>query len=195
MTIACRGIHFTIATRLKLVSTSAIAGSIRDDTLQQVAHHLQVTANARRDPVERDLFGRSSYNRYYYAAFLLVRSVLAEMRDEWGKMAHASMPEVLTSEVCRILDKGRKKADKVGDMELSRQCHRAIKAAKELACLMRASSATRVVADYHPEILVNFVHGERFTLNEVGITEAHQWPEKAKAWLGEIHGAWRQLDD
>lgn len=163
--------------------------------MQQVAHHLQVRAIALHDSVERDLFGRSSYNRYYYATFLCVRAALVQMRSEWGRMAHASLPEVLTAEVCKVLDKGRKKADKVGDMELARQCSRAIKAAKELASLMRESSATRVVADYHPEILVNFVHGERFTLNEVGITDAHQWPEKARAWLGDIQGAWRQLDD
>ena len=163
--------------------------------VQKVAHHLQVKAVALEDPVERDLFGRSSYNRYYYATFLSVRAVLAEMRSEWGEMAHASLPEVLTAKVCNTLGKGRKKADKMGDMELVRQCNRAIKAAKELALLMRTSSATRVVADYHPEILISFVHGERFTLNEVGITEAHQWPEKAKAWLVDIQGAWNQLDD
>jgi hypothetical protein len=165
-----------------------------ESPVQQVARHLQVTAIALHDPVERDLFGRSSYNRYYYATFLRVREVLAQMRSEWGRMAHASLPEVLTAEVCRTLVKGRAKADKMGDMELVRQCSRAIKAAKELSSLMRASSATRVVADYHPEILVSFVHGERFTLNEIGITEAHQWPEKAQAWLGEIQDAWRQLD-
>lgn len=161
--------------------------------MQQVARHLQITAMGLVDPLERDLFGRSSYNRYYYATFLCVRAVLVRLRPEWSRMAHASLPEVLTVEVCKTLKKGRDRADRLGDMELVWQCSRAIKAAKELAALMRSSSATRVVADYHPEILVNFVHGERFSLNEVGITEAHQWPERAQAWLTDIEGAWSQV--
>lgn len=163
--------------------------------MQQVGLHLQVTAVGLTDVVERDLFGRSSYNRYYYATFLCVRRVLAQMRPEWAFIAHATLPEVLRGQITKDLSRGRNRARKMDDDELARQCARAIKAASELADLLRSSSATRVVADYHPEIAVDFVRGDRFTLNEVGITEAHQWPERALVWIDEISSAWRQIDD
>ncbi len=167
----------------------------RGGGLQQVGLHLQVKAVGLTDRVERDLFGRSSYNRYYYATFLCVRRVLAQMRPQWAFVAHAKLPEVLKGQIIKDLTKRRQRARKMDDDELVRQCSRAIKAASELADLLRASSATRVVADYHPEIAVDFVRGDRFTLNEVGITEAHQWPERALVWIEEVSSAWRQVDD
>lgn len=163
--------------------------------MEVVANLLQVTALKCMNADERDLFGRSSYNRYYYAAFLCVRKVLAQLRPEWGELAHASYPDLLTGRVLKVLSDGRKKAQKLQDKELVSQCSRAIAAARALALLMKASSATRNVADYHPEILVNFVHTDRFTLNNVDITEAHQWPERAKAWASNIDDVWRQLND
>lgn len=162
--------------------------------MEVVAHHLQVTALGRGDAMERDLFGRSSYNRYYYATFLCVRQVLRQLRPEWDELPHADYPKVLLGAVLKVLDNGRQRAQKLQDNELVTQCSRAIVAARELARLMTASSTTRKVADYHPEILVNFVHGDRFTLNNVDVTEAHQWPQRAKAWATEISAAWRQVN-
>lgn len=161
--------------------------------MEIVAHHLQVTALARGDAAERDLFGRSSYNRYYYATFLCVREVLAQLRPEWGELPHAAYPEVLVGTVSKVLSAGRSRALKLQDKELVQQCSRAIVAAKELSNLMKASSVTRKVADYNPEIPVNFAHVDRFSLNNVDVTEAHQWPQRAKAWAMEIGAAWRQL--
>lgn len=168
---------------------------IEDTNVHVVAHHLQIHAISITDSQARDLFGRSSYNRYYYATFLLVRSTLVQMRPEWGRAAHASIPEILTTSICRVLNQGRVRARKLGDMEMERRCHRAIKAARDLAHLMHESSATRVVADYQPEITVNFLHASRFSLNNVEITDAHQWPDRAAAWLHEIYGTWVQIND
>lgn len=172
--------------------TDWLGGSGGD--VEVVAHHLQMIALARRNVAERDSFGRSSYNRYYYAAFLCVRQVLAQLRSEWETLPHATYPEVLTGKVLKVLSDGRKQAQKMQDRDLVSQCSRAIVAARELAHLMRKSSVTRKVADYHPEILVNFAHVDRFTLNSVDITEAHQWPARAKAWAREIENAWRQVN-
>lgn len=162
--------------------------------MKVVAHHLQVTALKSENVTARDLFGRSSYNRYYYATFLIVRKVLAQLRSEWGSLPHAAYPELLQGRVNTVLVNGRQKAQKMQDAELVNQCQRALVAARELAALMRASSAIRVVADYHPEIPVNFSHSDRFALNNVDITEAHQWPERAEAWAREIESAWRQVN-
>jgi hypothetical protein len=120
--------------------------------------------------------------------------VLAQLRPEWGRLPHAAYPELLVGTILKVLSNGRKQAQKIQDRDLVSQCSRAVVAAKELARLMSASSATRKVADYHPEIPVNFVHADRFTLNSVEITEAHHWPERAKAWAREIEDAWRQVN-
>lgn len=162
--------------------------------MEVVAHHLQVTAIGWKDPTERDLFGRSSYNRYYYAAFLSVRQVLARLRPEWAALAHATFPEVLTGKILKTLSTGRNKAQRVRDGDLVSQCQRAIAASNELAKLLRSSYAIRVIADYNPEILVDFAHADRFKLNDVDITEAHQWPERAKVWASEIERAWKQVN-
>jgi hypothetical protein len=161
--------------------------------VEVVAHHLQVTAIGWANPTERDQFGRSSYNRYYYATFLSVREVLMRLRPEWSALAHATYPEVLKGKISKALSKGRNHAQKVQDKDLVRQCHRAIVASNDLAKLLKASYAIRLIADYNPEILVDFVHASRFTLNNVEITEAHQWPERAKTWAYEIERAWRQV--
>lgn len=161
--------------------------------MEVVAHHLQVTAIRWGNPAERDLFGRSSYNRYYYAAFLNVRQVLVQLKPEWRRLAHASYPEILTGRIVQILSRGRYQALRVQDSGLVNQCQRAIAASKGLATLLKAGYAIRVIADYSPEVLVDFVHANRFSLNNVEISEAHQWPERAKAWAREIENAWRQV--
>lgn len=162
--------------------------------MEVVAHYLQVTALAKHDATERDLFGRSSYNRYYYSAFLSVRQMLARLDPSWGRLPHADYPGLLRGQISTVLSKGRKKAMKLQDQGLISQCSRASEAARNLANLMASGNATRVVADYQPEIPVNFSFSGRFTLNSVDITEAHQWPERAKAWAKEVENAWRQLD-
>lgn len=120
--------------------------------------------------------------------------MLSGLRAEWGMLPHAAYPELLTGKVLRSLRTGCRQAERVQDKELVRQCTQAIAAAHDLAQLMKASSAIRKVADYNPEILVKFAHTHRFTLNNVEITEAHQWPERGKVWATSIESAWRQLD-
>ncbi|MBB2804731.1 hypothetical protein [Xanthomonas arboricola] len=162
--------------------------------MEVVAHYLQLAALQWGDAAERDMFGRSSYNRYYYAAFLCVRGVVGGLRPEWTELPHAAYPELLVGKISQSISKGRQRAQKLQDRELVIQFQRASVAARELAALMRASSATRKVADYNPEVAVNFVHADRFSLNDVDITEAHQWPERARAWAREIEAAWKQMD-
>ena len=160
--------------------------------LEQVAHHLQLEANRRRANADGDLFARTAYNRYYYAVFLCARNLLTTLNTDWSNMAHASYPGVLKGAVKDDIDRGKQKAKKIKDYDLTNLCSRATNALFELAEIMSKGNATRIVADYHPEIQIDFLSSARFQLNNIDITEAHQWPDKARLLISIIQEAWNQ---
>lgn len=163
--------------------------------METVGHHLQKEALARANATESDQFGRSAYNRYYYATFLRVRQMIMALDSKWSQLPHADYPAVLRGAVKKKLQDGRKKAVRVSDTEVMGACSKAISAASEIASLMEMASATRVVADYNPHIPVNFMPNGRFSLNNINITDAHQWFHKADGWSSVIESAWSQLDE
>jgi hypothetical protein len=161
--------------------------------MEVVAHHLQLEAVRRTIQQESDQFGRSSYNRYYYATFLRVRKMMSALDAGWSQLPHASYPATLRGAVKKKLQEGRKKALKVGDHEVVAACAKAISAASEIASLMESASATRVVADYNPQIPVTFLENGRFSLNNINITDAHDWPVKADTWSSIVEKTWVNL--
>lgn len=161
--------------------------------MQVVGRYLQVEAVRLSDAGDKDLFGRSSYNRYYYASFLRVRTLLQEIHGDSDKLPHASYPEFLVGNVARSLKDGRRAAQRAGDQTLVTMCNRAIAATAELARLLRDGYATRVVADYEPDERIVFTAQNRFQLASVDITTAHQWPEMASALSEAIQSAWKQI--
>lgn len=85
--------------------------------MEVVALHLQNVASTRSDPVERDLFGRSAFNRYYYASYHNVKYVLGILKSEWGGIPHGDIPDVLVGQVKKKLVKGRERAQRSSDNE------------------------------------------------------------------------------
>lgn len=144
--------------------------------------------------VERDIFARSAYNRYYYACYLEIRAAFKEMSKDWGRAAHKSFPEILRSSISKNLKSGRKTATRVGDVELKRRLDQAIRACVELATIIERANGARIIADYSPEILVGFNGSARFSLNGVEITEAHQWHGRVRVLTSQILSAWRQVN-
>jgi len=162
--------------------------------MEIVAQHLQHEAVVRTLSVERDLFGRSAFNRYYYATFLEVKASLAKLRPQWaGELAHASVPEVLRGKVKKELSRGRNTAQKMNDIAVVALCQKALSATESLAKIMDEGRATRVAADYHPEIPIVFVAVSDFRLNTVGVQTAQTWPHKARILLVAISSAWKQV--
>lgn len=161
--------------------------------MEIVAQHLQREAS-QRNLGERDVFGRSAFNRYYYATFLDVKSVLGELRKEWGNIAHATIPNVLRGTVKEELKRGRSRAQKASDSETVELCGRAIAAASELATLMERGYATRVTADYYPNIKIDFSNLFDFQLNTVKVKDASVWPNKARTLAKTILSAWKQIN-
>lgn len=163
--------------------------------MEVVAHHLQSEASTRLNSVERDHFGRSAFNRYYYATYLDVKDGLGSLRAEWGGIPHGDVPHVLVGAVKKALAKGRERAQRASDSDTVELCNRAVSATHVLSEMMTNGYATRVAADYHPEVKIDFADAFDFTLNFVRVKEAADWPNKARMLLKSITFAWRQVHD
>ncbi len=179
---------------LKSICLPTIGQFVEDPTgVQEVAHHLQKQAHAMAGG-ERDAFARSAYNRYYYACYLEIRDAFKEMSPEWGRAAHKSFPGILKSSISKNLKAGRKTASRVGDSELERRIDQALRACAELASIIEKANGARIVADYNPEIRVDFNGNARFALNGIEINVAHDWYSRVRVLAGQMLSAWRQIN-
>ncbi len=161
--------------------------------MEDVAHYLQVEALKIGELSTRDRFGRSAYNRYYYSTFLQVRQMVSGMNAAWAHMPHADYPNLLGGQINKSVKNARRIAQKLSDTEFVSECNRALSALHALSALMQVGRATRVVADYQPEVLLVF-GDNRFSLQGVNITEAHEWPEKSRQLIRTIEHCWAQID-
>jgi hypothetical protein len=162
-------------------------------TMEIVGQYLQHEAT-QRSGRERDFFGRTAFNRYYYASYLGVKKTLGSLRKEWDTIAHADVPQLLRGTIKTELSNGRKKAVKAEDAETIEMCSRAINAVMELANLMEEGYATRVTADYTPGILIDFSTLHNFKLNTIFVKQAANWPAKARLLCTTIAVAWNQTN-
>lgn len=161
--------------------------------MEVVARYLVSEAQRNTLPADRDQFGRSAFNRYYYAAFLLVRTELKPIVGSWPN-THAGIPLWLRGAILKELNRGVRQADKADDGELKHLCESAKAAALDLSKLMEHGYSVRVVADYDPETPVEFGGQGDFQLNTVKVAEAQAWPHRARAFARPIAMAWRQIN-
>ena len=159
--------------------------------MEQVAHSLQKWAIERRqDPDDFDQYGRSAFNRYYYSTFLIVRPLIVEFEPDWGR-SHSSIPGMLTGSIERELKRFRKSAMGRLDKDDIRTLNVAIAALNSLAQLMTSANASRIAADYNPEIPLTVKGADRFSLASTDISEAHDWPARARTMTSQIRRGWR----
>lgn len=177
----------------EVVQTQAHAAQ---SSLQTVADHLRSEATSRFQTPDGDYFGRSAFNRYYYATFLEIKTTLGKLRTEWdGNIAHADIPMLLRGRITDDLKKGKAKAMKADDSYAISLCSQGIAAARDLAQMMEICRAIRVVADYNPEIPIEFTEATNFVLSSTPVLEAGRWPNRARACLASIANAWRQVNE
>jgi hypothetical protein len=163
--------------------------------MESVALFLQKRANEC-DPgsEEFDLFGRSSFNRYYYATYGQVRSLLGSLNPSWTRQPHKEIPGLLRGTIVDTIKKTRIKSAKIADVTAVQLCQRARHSAHELARIMEHANAVRVVADYNPDIKVIRQEGDRFSLYEFSVTSAHDWSRQTQHHSECIKRAWRLND-
>jgi hypothetical protein len=115
------------------------------------------------------------------------------MDKKWSKQSHAGIPELLTGQIITALNLGREIAAKQRDSDLVKLCNRAAAAANELSKLLQKANEARKIADYSPEIPIEFKAADRFSLSGIDINTAHSWAPKAQVLVDTIVDAWRQV--
>lgn len=160
-----------------------------------VADYLKEQALARTGTDDFDVFGRSAFNRYYYATFLIIREKFYAMGvlQAGQGLPHANVPERLRGTLKKEFSKARLKIHRSGDKDLSGKIHSAESATEDLARMIEEAKAIRTLADYEPEISI-VLSRRGFSLVNVDIDTAKAWPQKAEGYLRVIESAWRQVN-
>lgn len=162
--------------------------------MQQVGLHLQQKAVNLGEQNGGEPFARSSFNRYYYSVFLEVRELLASTDAKWATLPHKSYPELLRGQLKKRINRIREIARRGDDIVLSNDCKRANSFVLNLATLMERAYALRVIADYNPDVPIEFKGADRFKLSDTEISEAHEWQNRVKIWVNSIREVLIQAD-
>jgi hypothetical protein len=119
-----------------------------------VANHLRDYAYGLTDATEVDLFGRSAFNRFYYACYWVIRTNLPDAVTDWTKMGHKSLPNCLKSsvqkETLKTLERLRK-SNTISDVDFGRLHPRITRSISEIARLLEHGYSVRCTADYNPD--------------------------------------------
>lgn len=156
-----------------------------------VAQHLEAQARKCQDPSEIDLFGRSAFNRYYYATFWIVRECLKTIDEAWAEPGHSQAPEILRGQVQRRIRK-QLQTNVLPPGETAKLRSRANNSISALASLLDEARLVRTRADYKPEATATMSEG---TILMAGVTsgEAARWLKLADTHTANIIDVCRKL--
>ena len=160
-----------------------------------VGEQLESWALERRAHDEKDFFGRSAFNRYYYAVFLLTREMLGEFKTSWKGTMHASIPNLLRTSVKKEVVQTLEKAVRSGFMtkgESSQIIQQHNRSLAELADLIEMAYQVRIIADYEPEIAIQQERNV-LSLDSHKLTSAKTWPDRASAYCKAIRKVWKEV--
>jgi hypothetical protein len=160
-----------------------------------VADKLKELALASSIDHEIDQYGRSAFNRYYYAVYLIVRSKLMDINPSWARSPHKNIPCILTKRVYPHARKQAMKLERAGQItqrEKSNMIHSIRICVEELSKVLETAYAARLKADYSPEEKVRRV-ANSLELSIYKIGSAQGWPERAARNAGQLAAKWRRL--
>lgn len=160
----------------------------------RVGEKLQEWAEGARLDEDVDAFGRSAFNRYYYASYLTVRELLGNLNGAWAEQGHGEIPTLLRKAVLRrIRDEAKQRVQ--GHLLQYAAAQgiqaRANKIVAELSGLMEQSYHVRVVADYYPENRI-VKEGTKISLENLTLTAAHHRSNKVNDLSKRLLRIWRQ---
>ena len=154
--------------------------------MQNVAVHLRDYARKLSDPQQMDVFGRSAFNRFYYACYWEVRTTFPHIHKNWAKIGHKALPPYLTSsakqDILKQLDRLHK-AKVVGDSEYAKLKGRIEHSLAEISRLLIQGYSIRCVADYNPEIKTEYV-GDSLILNGQKISSIEHLYSEIRKYVG-----------
>ena len=137
-----------------------------------------------------DAYARSAFNRYYYSTFLEARKMLCAIDVAWERTAHKSYPDHLKGKMLQKLKKKARILRNTDDYSAADILDAACHGLPELAKIMEEAYNLRVVADYEPDIKVNFDDRRNFSLNNISIEAAKSWTNRASRIRGQVLKAW-----
>lgn len=163
--------------------------------MRRVGDSLLDLAVAERDAGAADEFGRSAFNRYYYAVYLIVRKAVMSIDPKWASCSHKDLPELLTKQLYRAVRGRARFLERKGYFNRG-QSARLVRSFKicssDLAQLLRTSYGVRCVADYSPEERIQFRDGT-VHLGETTAGAAQRWPDRAERSSGQLRASWKKL--
>jgi hypothetical protein len=160
-----------------------------------VANKMSEIAVASSNPNDADAFGRSAFNRYYYASYLIIREMLKRLNRGWSQSPHRGIPDLLEGTIInqiRNILKKQKTHGLVSPGQAAGLRTSANIATAELANLLRVAYEVRLVADYEPEVKIK-QNGRSMVLFDHTLHEAQSWPIRASFLSKEIMRIWRAL--
>jgi len=160
-----------------------------------VADKLKEIALASETAHEIDQYGRSAFNRYYYAVYLVVRRTLMNINPSWAQSPHKNIPDILTGPMYAHARDTALRLERAGQLSQQKKSNliRSIKInAEELSKVLQTANEARVLADYSPEETVRRV-ANNLELNRYTIASAQAWPERAERNAGQLAAKWREL--
>jgi uncharacterized protein (UPF0332 family) len=165
--------------------------------MEQVARLLEARAIALKgDPKEADLFGRSAFNRYYYAVFFITRGMLSDFDPKWRSTPHADVPKLLTGKVRKAIQQFKQRATRIGDSDSIAICSHALTSVDELSQLLKQGYSVRVTADYDPTIEISFAKElPQFSLGSTPVTTAQKWVDRAGFLTSRVRRAWNLANE
>ncbi len=162
--------------------------------MKKVAEHLHNYAIDSKDELEIDVFGRSAFNRYYYACFLATRAMLGDFKPSWKGTMHKSIPELLMTGVTNEPIKAFKLAQRNGLITIS-QCSKNISELREstndLAQVLLAAYDVRVLADYEPEETV-YKREKIISIRQHKLSAASCWLDRVNGDIKRIRKLWSE---
>lgn len=147
-----------------------------------------------------DEFARSSYNRYYYAAFMNVRSACSIIVGRPVRVPHKEMPNYLRTEIAKLFKQALLRAWKtkcISDANYARDVAAVAANLRRIGTILEIGYAARCVADYEPAHLVQRVGAgvgnAHYLLRGTDVRDAKQWPKDVVIAIGSVLNVWRRL--
>lgn len=160
-----------------------------------VGEQLESWAGSQASNPNKDLFARSAFNRYYYAAYLVTREMLGEYEPSWKSTPHKNIPNLLEKTLKKIISTELKKIYKKGQIthgERQKTLSAISYATSDLSNLLRVAYDVRVTADYDPELLVENAGGT-LILGIQKLSSANCWSDRTNSYCKIIRKILRDL--
>lgn len=142
-----------------------------------------------------DAFGRSAFNRYYYAAYLEVRSLLLMFNSRW-KINHDEAPNYLRKNLPKIFREEINRQQKrhvITHAEGMKISSAVLHSGSNIAQVLEVAYKVRVISDYEPEEPVTFDQAT-FHLDSHSEVEAKGWLKTVEIHKSRILKHGKELD-